>query len=669
MLTRTHVCIIKCTQARGGGTRRYAVFLFLSSSCADATIQVAVERKTPGTTIIPVIFSSDQTQVTLFRNKAAYPVYLTIGNIPKHLRRQPSRHAYILVAYLPTTKLEHIQVKAARRRATGNLFHACMSCVTKPLRKPGRVGADMTSGDGVTRHGHTIYALTVADYQEQILVVGVYKGDCPVCPAKKDELDDDEDIDIRDMGAVLDAIAKANNPDPRVYAEACRMAGIKPIVGLFYRSLPYSHIFKSIAPDILHQLYQGVIKHLMAWLKAAVDPAEINARCRRLPPNHHIRLFMAGITSLSRLTGQEHGDICRILLGLIVDLRLANGFSARCLVAAVRAILDCLYLAQYPLHSTATLQLLQDAIDRFEANKQIFIDLGICQHFNINKFHFLKRHYVSAIKLYGTTDNYNTEYTEQLHCDLAKDAYRSTNRKDEYPQMATWLIRKEKVHHHERFVAWKTAGQPPPQQWTLSVAARDFPRIKFTKYPTRRAVCLDELKDLYGATLIRESLANFFIKLQHPNYSRHQVETAADGWDAPFRTLAVYHKIRFHHWDEQGYTGVGGVSDCIHVQPDRTNKQGSTIPGQFDTVIFKDLESANQDGNGVNGEHLSTDAPLPNSSLCEACGWVASVLSFQSLTTSSDVHSQPQECRVILHTLNHFPRSDSARKDITVCTK
>jgi hypothetical protein len=286
----------------------------------------------------------------------------------------------------------------------------------------------MTSGDGVVRRGHTIFSLYIADYPEQILVVGVPKGDCPVCPAKQNELDnddeDDDDVDIRDMDAVLDALALVDDPDPGVYKAACKNVGIKPIIGMFYQYLPYAHIFKAIAPDILHQLYQGVIKHILGWIKTAFDPAEINARCRRLPPNHHIRLFMTGITSLSRLTGQEHGDICRILLGLIVDLPLANGLSSGRLVSAVRAILDCLYLAQYPLHSTSTLQLFQNAIDRFEEAKQVFVDLGIRQHFNINKFHFLKRHYIPAVKLYGTTDNYNTEYTERLHCDLAKDAYR-----------------------------------------------------------------------------------------------------------------------------------------------------------------------------------------------------------------------------------------------------
>jgi hypothetical protein len=45
-----------------------------------------------------------------------------------------------------------------------------------------------------------------------------------------------------------------------------------------------------------------------------------------------------------------------------------------------------------------------------------------------------------------TLDNCNTENTERLHIDLAKDAYQSTNRKNEFSQMTLWLERKEKIH-------------------------------------------------------------------------------------------------------------------------------------------------------------------------------------------------------------------------------
>jgi hypothetical protein len=48
-------------------------------------------------------------------------------------------------------------------------------------------------------------------------------------------------------------------------------------------------------------------------------------------------------------------------------------------------------------------------------------------------------HYPDDITLFGTTDNYNTEQTEHLHIDMAKNAYRASNCHDEYPQMTIWL--------------------------------------------------------------------------------------------------------------------------------------------------------------------------------------------------------------------------------------
>jgi hypothetical protein len=52
-----------------------------------------------------MIISSDKMQLTLFHDKQAYPIYLTIGNIPKDICQKPSCHGQLLVAYLPTTKL------------------------------------------------------------------------------------------------------------------------------------------------------------------------------------------------------------------------------------------------------------------------------------------------------------------------------------------------------------------------------------------------------------------------------------------------------------------------------------------------------------------------------------------------------------------------------------
>ena len=78
---------------------------------------------------------------------------------------------------------------------------------------------------------------------------------------------------------------------------------------------------------------------------------------------------MRGIFCLSRVSGQEHNQICRILLGLGVDLLLPDGQSPARLIRAVRGLLNFLFLAQYPLHSTETLELLQDTLALWHKNK------------------------------------------------------------------------------------------------------------------------------------------------------------------------------------------------------------------------------------------------------------------------------------------------------------
>ncbi|KAJ7805251.1 hypothetical protein B0H14DRAFT_2233952, partial [Mycena olivaceomarginata] len=99
--------------------------------------------------------------------------------------------------------------------------------------------------------------------------------------------------------------------------------------------------------------------------KECCGEAEIDARCRRLPPNHNIRLFMSGISNLSRVTGKEHDQISRFLLSLVIDVQLPDGHSSSKLVAAVRGLLDFVYLAQYPMHTSETLDHQDNGLQRF----------------------------------------------------------------------------------------------------------------------------------------------------------------------------------------------------------------------------------------------------------------------------------------------------------------
>ena len=178
------------------------------------------------------------------------------------------------------------------------------------------------------------------------------------------------------------------------------------------------------------------------------------------------------------------------------------------LICAVCAILDLLYLAQYPVHSSTTLDHLADSLSHFHENKDIFVNLSVREHFNIPKLHYLK-HYIYFIKLHGTMDNYNTEYTEHLHIDLVKDAYRSTNRKDEYSQMTIWLERREKLWRHASYIQWRLDGEPTPS-WN---SEEKPPRLSLAKYPSCYGVSLQSLIQDYGATEFSDAFAQYWVKL------------------------------------------------------------------------------------------------------------------------------------------------------------
>lgn len=337
-----------------------------------------VEKQTPGATILPIILASDKTQVTSFGGKSVYPVYITIGNIPKDIRRKPSTHTQALLAYLPVSSLDHIESATSRRRAVPNLFHLCMRHVLEPLEQPGRIGAMMKSGDGLFQRCHPILAVFAGDHPEQCLAACTKANECPKGTASPDSLGENEPCHLCDAGDILDAL-EAFDPDkhPEEYNLFCKAVGIKPVIRPFWQSLPYAHIYQSLTPDVLHQLHQGVVKHLISWLVKEFGPAELDAQCRAMPLNHNVRYFAKGISNLKRASGKEHAAVAKILLGVIAGLPLSNGRSAGKLLCATRGLLDFLYLAQLPSHNDETLKDLDDALATFHLNKSIFVDLEI----------------------------------------------------------------------------------------------------------------------------------------------------------------------------------------------------------------------------------------------------------------------------------------------------
>ncbi|KAG1814167.1 hypothetical protein DFJ58DRAFT_740000 [Suillus subalutaceus] len=189
----------------------------------------------------------------------------------------------------------------------------------------------------------------------------------------------------------------------------------------------------------------------------------------------------------------------------------------------------------------------------------------------------------------GTTDNYNTEYTERLHIDYAKDAYRATNHKDEFVQMMRWLERKEKILRHDKYVNWRLASDDKSEPHHSCPPNMTFHRLQtMTKHPTAKAVSIDKLIEDYSATYFCEALARYITWLGHaddpiPLHSQ-ALDVLAHNIHFPFRTLPVFHKITWLSVDARGHGDATVTLDSVHARPQRRLDAG-LLPRHSDTVL------------------------------------------------------------------------------------
>jgi hypothetical protein len=105
-----------------------------------------------------------------------------------------------------------------------------------------------------------------------------------------------------------------------------------------------------------------------------------------------LRHFKKGISSVSQWTGGEHKQMQRVFVSLIAG---APNVDDKVLTV-VRALTDFIYYAQFQLHTSETLDAMQSCLDTFHLYKDVFIELGLREDFNIPKFHAMQ-HHITAI--------------------------------------------------------------------------------------------------------------------------------------------------------------------------------------------------------------------------------------------------------------------------------
>jgi hypothetical protein len=326
-------------------------------------------------------------------------------------------------------------------------LHGALRVMTKCLFKPAKEGILLHGPDGRMRNCFPILSIYIADYPEQVMLTLIKSGCCPKCRVRSKVI-------ANDLAVYPLHSQHRNNIHRQTLLrkelwEKYELINILP----FSTNWPLSDIHSAISPDILHQIFKGVFKHVMTWisdhicLNMGISPddagMELDRRFQQMLPWPGLKEFNKGISEVQTWQGHEQKDMMRVYLGVI------NGLVDDEVMRAVRFLIQFIMVAEYKSHSDATLASMEKSLKGFYERKNLLVPDK--EYWKIPKLHAIT-HYVMEIKAKGPTDGYTSNHTERAHKVECKIPYSQTNKRDPEKQMVKHIDRRSKLMAKARYL-------------------------------------------------------------------------------------------------------------------------------------------------------------------------------------------------------------------------
>lgn len=388
-------------------------------------------------------------------DRMSHPLLISLANLNMDFRAKASHHAFVLLALLPVPKFLH-KKKELRGVSENRMIHECLDFILQPLKTAASIGIMMSDPWGGLRHCFTPLAGYIMDFQEAIMIAGVMGKTSPVTVANYKQFGDSVRHEPRTGSstlAQLRAIRLKADPGEGNLAEYVYEAKKFRLNGVdqpFWRDWAFANPEHFLTPEPLHHWHKMSWDHDTKWCIQVLGGKEIDFRFSILHPYVGYRHFKEGISKLKQVTGREHRDVQRYIIGAIA------GAAPKEFIVAIRALLDFRYLAQSPVIDEDSCGKMEAALALFHAHKDSIIDANarvgkgnhVIENWHIPKLELMQS-VVPNIRQNGAAIQWSADITEHAHITEIKDPAHAGNNQKYESQITRHLDRAEKCRRFD----------------------------------------------------------------------------------------------------------------------------------------------------------------------------------------------------------------------------